>query len=493
MSPQFQTNKENGNHLTENEQDDSSTLTENELQSQQFTLLDPIIIDDDSMDAQPTKENEAREEVCSNDSSGIVLSDRNEGSSLSSHAEEEPMQEVPNLPELPVEKKMPILVAHTQSATKDKPLSRKGRPRKSQQRTLQVKVKIERSKIPNIKIEKTASLSPELIEPTPHEDQLNMPLRSDSSEGCIGFRKADMYECGLWEYVLKSPADSAHYGLEFYQSSATQPPSPASQSGETTQRSTRERRIVDYVYKINVPKNKVLPTDPPTTSNPKPRSKKQFKPKIEMTLEGGATVVNCLEDEPIVPPIAKRGRGRPRKAKFEAAEARAVVVVEPKKRGRKRKAEIEANVAIEESFAAPKPKRQKKVKGQPPKAKVAATPTITKLIKPEQVQKCAVFVNDRISAIQANTSTAQVTVKRSRGRPKKSENIVAFKPERPERATIQVVRSLAYQPEQSADNHIFPRPEIQGPIHNHFRPSMIESRITYWNKGASQSSSRTGA
>lgn len=477
MSPQFLTNKENGNHLTENEQDDPSTLTENELQSQQFTLLDPIIIDDDSMDAQPTKENEAREEVCSNDSSGIVLSDRNEGSSLSSHTEEEPMQEVPNLPELPVEKQMPVLVAHTQPSTKDKPLSRKGRPRKSQQRTLQVKVKIERSKIANIKIEKPASLSSVLIEPTPNGDQLNMPLRYDSSEGCIGLRKVGMYDCGLWEDLLKSPADSTMK-------------SPA----DLTRRSARTRRTdIDYRNKINVPKNKVLPTDPQTTSNPKPRSKKQFKPKIEMTLEGGATVVNCLEDEPIVPPIAKRGRGRPPKAKFEAAEARAVVVIEPKKLGRKRKAEIEANDAIDESFVAPKPKRQKKVKDQPPQAKVAATPTITKLIKPEQVQKCAVFVNDRISAIQANTNTAQVTVKRPRGRPKKSETIVAFKPERPERATVQVGRSLAYQPEQSVDNHIFPRPEILGPIHNHFRPTMIESRNTYWDKGASQSSSGTGA
>lgn len=46
----------------------------------------PIEIDDDSNELPPIAE--TREEVCSNDSSGIVLSDRNEGSSLSSRVEE---------------------------------------------------------------------------------------------------------------------------------------------------------------------------------------------------------------------------------------------------------------------------------------------------------------------------------------------------------------------------------------------------------------------
>lgn len=50
----------------------------------QILCNETITIDDDSLDG--TKEN--REEVSSNDSSGIVLSDRNETSSLSSHIEE---------------------------------------------------------------------------------------------------------------------------------------------------------------------------------------------------------------------------------------------------------------------------------------------------------------------------------------------------------------------------------------------------------------------
>lgn len=46
----------------------------------------PIEIDDDTNELPPIAE--TREEVCSNDSSGIVLSDRNEGSSLSSRVED---------------------------------------------------------------------------------------------------------------------------------------------------------------------------------------------------------------------------------------------------------------------------------------------------------------------------------------------------------------------------------------------------------------------
>lgn len=67
---------------------------------------EPIIVedDDDIMELPMTVENKSREENCSNDSSGIVLSERNEGSSLSSH--EEVLQTLPDIvAELTVEDK----------------------------------------------------------------------------------------------------------------------------------------------------------------------------------------------------------------------------------------------------------------------------------------------------------------------------------------------------------------------------------------------------
>lgn len=85
---------------TANDSDDETDSDRSHYRKCVEDDLEPILVDDDSNDLPPTSENETHEEICSNDSSGIVLSERNEGSSLSSNVEvvEEILHPEPPLP-----------------------------------------------------------------------------------------------------------------------------------------------------------------------------------------------------------------------------------------------------------------------------------------------------------------------------------------------------------------------------------------------------------
>lgn len=476
------------------------SLTANGPKSHElFTESEPITVDDDSMDAQP-KENGTREEVCSNDSSGIVLSDRNECSSLSSHVEEEaeePPQEVPNIVvEVPEEKRMPILEACHPPPVVTVPKKR-GRPKmdpsqRAKPKKPQLKVKIERNKIsPVIKLEKATSRAQQSNESNVSallEDQLDLPLKFFEPEDrddndVISFEsEVKLYNIGLWEHIIMAPPKTA--------------PKPSLKRN-------LEAEISEQ------------PRDVPPLGESKVKRKRQKKPKAESTAKEQAVVV-YMDPELEAAPI-KRGPGRPKKVKlerqpkFEKTHAQPVTI-EKKKRGRKRKAEklaaVEEEIVAslddfvpqpeefvppseefvapsEEIFEPPPPKKEKRMKKEKPAEVSVVVQEIKpkpkrKYVKKEPTQKPVVFAIERLTESQPSPIATPAIVKRPRGRPKK--NTMTFvKPERSQPAAIKFTHAL----EQPIIYPIYQRPDLsQRPIHNHnqFRQSFIVERVTYWSE-----------
>lgn len=145
-------------------------------------LPETITIDDDSTELPPIKEQ--REEVCSNDSSGIVLSDGNEGSSRSSHIDE--LAENKNVQEQPPSEELPIVVS-TKSKPKKIPAMNKMKPKKRKTRAT--------GRTSNVKAEQTIPCEVPVVENMPQNERIN---------DFKGFSNVPVMDIGDWIFVLSS-------------------------------------------------------------------------------------------------------------------------------------------------------------------------------------------------------------------------------------------------------------------------------------------------